>query len=110
MDCESPTPTQLAYSDGWKQGLADGKSAARAREALDTPEGVLTAMEGIAKAQTHFSFKGQFGWKCEDSLRVIFMPASRQFVYFNMEADNEDILHDEVLALIGKQMGGKTDA
>ena len=67
---------------------------ARAREALDTPEGVLTAMEGIAKVL---------------ALQMIRAGKVATWVHGGQKyyrIDGQGGTRDEVLALIGKWMGG----
>ena len=103
MDCESPTPIQLAYSDGWKQGLKDGK-------ALDTPEGVLAAMEGIAR---YFGEGQSYSWyddHCASkghNLNVT--PLSDGELRYTVFWPEAKATRDEALALIGQEMGGKTE-
>ena len=79
---------------------------ARAREALDTPEGVLAALEGIGRKTTvEFSHEGTLtiwnnGCVGGQGSSYSWMPLVSQSTF------GQELTRDEALALIGKQMGG----
>ena len=84
--------------------------AAHAREALDTPEGVLAAMEGIAR---YFGEGQSYSWyddHCASkghNLNVT--PLSDGELRYTVFWPEAKATRDEALALIGQEMGGKTE-
>jgi hypothetical protein len=87
---------------------------ARAREALDTPEGVLSALEGIAKRHGYCEIPvGNWGVQECRIFRVANRVVNRnerlwyESVSYSVAANAtvEDLSRDEALALIGKWMG-----